>query len=138
MSTPADQPRALVVLGPLGTDSPYADEALPLSVWHAWLDIGDDRAAGHCSPRWRLEDALGKRLEPMWGLWWHHRTPVGGWQIHRARVYCGVHSGDTVVSACLLSAPFTGPGDTIRAVASVTPDETWPRCAVCTDRAGDR
>lgn len=103
--------------GPLGLDSPPVPddgEVLPLGLWHAWMDLVDDRAAGRASTPYLLERAMGRRLEELWGLWWlaHHRD-VNQRLLHRARVCRVLDGGETLVSACGLTLPWGGPDPNI-------------------------
>lgn len=127
--------RVRMMPGPLGLDSPLVPgpELPPLAFWYAWMDLVGDRAAGRPSTAYLLERCMDRRLEELWGLWWLtlHRD-VGQWLVHRARVY--VHdAGYTLVSACLLSLPWTGPSDAVMPVVEAEPGRHVARCVTCAE-----
>lgn len=122
-----------IISGLLGADSPAADPSMAPGRWHAWLDLVACRAAGRPVPRPALDVALDSHLEASWDLWWLTlHLAEQQWLVHRARVY-GHDGGDTLVSACRLTAPWSGPSPQIMPVAEGTPPEHWARCAMCAD-----
>lgn len=125
-----------VVGGPLGVDSPIAEASLRPDRWHAWWDLTDARRAGRPVRRDVLELAMGRPLEALWGLGWltHHHA-LGRSLMHLARVYSH-DSGETLVSACLLTAAWVGPSDNVRPLVQLPRDLPVARCTVCSEAVG--
>ena len=129
-----------IMPGPLGADSPYvpADpDDLPLSRWHAWMDLVADREAGQPSPQHVIRDAVGRPPHPAWGLWWLtlHRD-VDRRLLHRARVTIVLDGSEMLLAACGLSLPWVGPDPNIvprQAVPELPESAGLVQCAPCAE-----
>lgn len=125
-----------IMPGLLGADSPWTPaepDDLPLSRWHAWMDLVADREAGQPSPRHVVVDALGGLLAARWSLWWL-AGPTERRLLHRARVAAVLDGGESLIAACGLSKPWQrGDLDVAdRELVPVVPD-LLVQCAPCAE-----
>lgn len=126
--------------GPDGVDAPVLDpydDSLTADRWHAWLTIGADRA----NSRPTVRDVLAVALdvdEPGWALWWDRLHPdlnhdgILGGLTHRAE-----RVGDTLVSACGYSQPWTRGALTYPIGNRAIRDPRRTYCATCLRLAHD-